>query len=174
MSSEIFRAVRFTEQRDVRQGFKEDPPLFIISLGHLGYADDQCLITSPIEKAKQLLQGFKTILDKYVMEMGYDETVWMCVDADLNQLFPQINDHDINCMSSFIYLGFRVNDKDLTDDAVKLNFIKIKRQLVKLRSILRSKVLSTKTLAKILETFVELVLLYDLSAIVYRKVNDNG
>lgn len=55
--------------------------------------------------------------------MAYDETVWMWVDADLDQSFLQINDHKTNGMSSFTYLGFWMNNKDLTVDAVKLNFI---------------------------------------------------
>ncbi|VUZ42092.1 unnamed protein product [Hymenolepis diminuta] len=82
----------------------------------------------------------------------------MYISADLDESSIQINDHEVNRMSSFIYLGSSVNDKILTDNAVKPNIIKVKRQFVKIRPILRSKVPSIQARAKILEIFLEPVL----------------
>lgn len=50
--------------------------------------------------------------------------------------------------------------------------MKAKGQLVMLRPVLRLKVLSIKTRAKMLETFVEPILPYGWSIIVYHKVDD--
>ncbi|KAM3183771.1 hypothetical protein ACTXT7_009732 [Hymenolepis weldensis] len=63
--------------------------------------------------------------------------------------------------------------KSLADDAIKPNIMKAKRQLFMLRPAIKSKMLSIKTQAKLLETFIEPVLLYDFSIIVYRKVDVN-
>ncbi|VUZ55442.1 unnamed protein product [Hymenolepis diminuta] len=56
-----------------------------------------------------------------------------------------------------------MNDEDLADDIVRINIMKAKR----------SKVLLIKTQAKLLETFIESVLLYGLYTIVNPKANDN-
>lgn len=69
-------------------------------------------------------------------------------------------------MDYFTYLGSPVNNKGLMDDGVKPNIIKTKRQLVKLRRILRSTVLPIKVRVKILTAFIEAVLLYGFSTVV--------
>lgn len=78
-------------------------------------------------------------------------------------------------MSELFYLPWLpVNNKSLADVAVKLNIIGAERQLVKPGPVLRLKVLSIKIRAQILEgTFTEAVLLYGISAVVYRKMDDN-
>lgn len=78
------------------------------------------------------------------MEMANDKIFWMYISADLDGAIIQINDHEVNRASSFTYLGSPVNDKIQADNAVKLNIIMAKRQFVKIRPILRSKVLSVK------------------------------
>lgn len=139
------------------------------TLEHLEYINDLRLSILLIEKTEQVLQSLKTIFNKYAMGMAYNKTAWMYVDADVDQSPLQINYHNINQVSSFSYLGSPVNGKGLADNAVKLNFIKAKRQLIKLSPILWSKVLSTKTRAKISVTLTEPVILYGLSTIVYHE-----
>ncbi|KAM3176759.1 hypothetical protein ACTXT7_005883 [Hymenolepis weldensis] len=66
-----------------------------------------------------------------------------------------------------------VNDNVLTDDALRLYLMKVKRLLVMLMLVPRLKVLPIKNLAKLVEIFVELVLLYGYSTAVYRMVDDS-
>lgn len=66
-----------------------------------------------------------------------------------------------------------VNGKGPVDNTLRLNIKKAKRQIVMLRSVLRSKVFSIKARAKLLRTFIKPILPYDLSSIVYRKIDDN-
>ncbi|KAM3180003.1 hypothetical protein ACTXT7_017150 [Hymenolepis weldensis] len=61
----------------------------------------------------------------------------------------------------------------LAGDAVGLDILKAKRQLVEMiRSVLKLEVLSSKTRTKLLETLPEFALLYGLSIIVHQKVHD--
>lgn len=84
--------------------------------------------------------------------MAYDKTVWMYIGEGLYQSSLQINYHRINGVGSFTYIVFWVNAKGLANDAAKIDILKAKRQLVKLKHILRSRALSIKTRAKILLT----------------------
>ncbi|KAM3183553.1 hypothetical protein ACTXT7_010115 [Hymenolepis weldensis] len=92
----------------------------------------------------------------------------MYVDSDLEQSYLQLDERRIYRVSPN-----PVNDKGLVDDTLRLNIKKAKRQLVMIESVLRSKVLSIKARAKLLGTFINPILLYDLSCIVYRKIGDN-
>ncbi|KAM3187025.1 hypothetical protein ACTXT7_003113 [Hymenolepis weldensis] len=76
-------------------------------------------------------------------------------------------------VSSCAHIGFPVNDEALTGNSISLNIIKVKRQLVTFRPVLKSIVLSVETQMELFETFVEPVLLYGLFTIVYRKVDDD-
>lgn len=61
-------------------------------------------------------------------------------------------------MNSYACFGPSVNDKGLADDTIMLKIIKVKKQPVILRPVLRSKIFLVKTRAKVVETFVESVL----------------
>lgn len=56
-------------------------------------------------------------------------------DADLEQTPLLINDQNIFWVSSFTYHNTPADDEGQVDDALKLNIIKFKGQLVKLKSI---------------------------------------
>lgn len=66
-----------------------------------------------------------------------------------------------------------MNAKGSADGAIRSNIMRAKRQLVMPRLILRWNVLSIKTRVKLLEKFVEPILLYRLFTIVYHKVDGN-
>ncbi|KAM3174527.1 hypothetical protein ACTXT7_010364 [Hymenolepis weldensis] len=83
------------------------------------------------------------------------KTIWKYVSSDLEQSYLQLDEHWIYRVSSYTYIDSPVNDEGLTDDAIRLNIRKAKRQLMMLRPVLTSKVLSVKSRTKQLETFVE-------------------
>lgn len=71
-------------------------------------------------------------------------------------------------MNHFTCIGSLANDKCLATDPVKLKIIKAKKRL-----ILWQNVISFKNKAKLAETFVNIVPIYDKSGAVYGKVDDN-
>lgn len=77
----------------------------------------------------------------------------MCVVSDLEQSYFQCDENRINQVSSYTYLGPLVDD-----DAIKLNILKAKKQLLMPRPILMSKILPIKSRVKLLKTFLEPVL----------------
>lgn len=88
--------------------------------------------------------------------MAHDKTVWMIVGADLDNSSLQIEDHKVDRVHS---LGPIVDVGSLTNDPFKLITIRTKRQLVKLRPILRPNVLSIMICAEIPEPLISPVLL---------------
>ncbi|VUZ48260.1 unnamed protein product [Hymenolepis diminuta] len=76
--------------------------------------------------------------------------------------YLQLDGHKIKRVISYAFLGSAVNDKDLADDAAKLEIMKARRRMV----------FSVNIPAKLLETFVEGVL-YGFSTIVHRKFDNN-
>lgn len=64
---------------------------------------------------------------------------------------------------SYQYIGSPLNDRGVADDGIRNNIMEAKRQLAMSRPVLRLKVLSIKTQAKLFETVIKLDLLYSLS-----------
>ncbi|KAM3179872.1 hypothetical protein ACTXT7_017425 [Hymenolepis weldensis] len=83
------------------------------------------------------------------------------------------NDLEYNDMINVVTKTADKSDKGLADNAIRLSTVKAKRQVVMLKSLLRLKVLSIKTRKRLLEIFMEPVLLYHLFTTVCRKVDVN-
>ena len=192
----------FPMERGVRQGSKEGPTFFNIifqmileetyqdsgtlkiemvhnktgrewRLGHIEYADDLCIATRSAEDASSIMNALVRTLTKYTMEIAYDKTVWMTVGGDTERETIEIGDQVIRRVREFTYLGSPINDRGTAESAIKHNVTKARRQLVRLRPALRSNMLTLSMKAKLLETFIKPVLLYGLSTIVLRVVDNN-
>lgn len=124
--------------------------------------DYLCLITPLIGHVEIFLQKLKIMLENYVMEMENGKTLRIYVGKNLNHLFIEIYNHEFNRMSSFSSLWLSVYDSSLAYDTVKLNIMKAKRQLPKLRLNLRSNALLIRIQAKLVKTFVKVATQYDL------------
>lgn len=90
----------------------------------------------------------------------------MYIGVDLDQSSLQINDHKINRPSYFTSIDTKVNDNGLVNEGVKPSIIKIKRQFLKFKPILRLKILFIRTRTKVLESLIISILFYNLSKIV--------
>lgn len=137
-------------ERGARQGFKESSMIFNIvfqlllkevnatceelkvrhlssaacewSLENLEHVDHLWLI------AEELPRGCKLMPVKYAIEMGYENRVWMNVGSDLEQSYPQFDEHGINRVTSYTCFGSPAMYKGLDDNTRGLNMIKTGRQ----------------------------------------------
>ncbi|VUZ45309.1 unnamed protein product [Hymenolepis diminuta] len=93
--------------------------------------------------------------------------------SDLKEFYLQLDEQRIYQVSFRAHLDSSVNDEVLNGDTTRLNIMRAKRQLVMLRPVLKSIVLSIKTQADLFGTLAEPVLFYSLFSINYRKVDDD-
>ena len=143
------------------------------TLRHLEYADDLVLVASSPETAQIALNGLVTVLRRYQMAIAPAKTVWMHVGGS-DGTVPEtlsIEGASIARQRRVTYLGSVLDADGDPSGAVSANALRAKRQVVRIRPLLRSPAIGAKRKAACIETFVKPSLLYGLATIVLR-VND--
>ena len=82
--------------------------------------------------------------------------------------FSPLNGHSIERVSCFTYLGSPITDTGLADELVKVNILKARRCLTRIRPVLRSSNITIQHKTRLIETLVTPVLLYSIETIVLR------
>ena len=111
-------------------------------LGHIEYADDLCLLANNPREATALLERLDVVLTKFHMEMAADKTKFMCVNVDDAPAEILVRAKRIEKVESYRYLGSLINVYGNQLEPISENIVKGRRQVMRLRPVLRSKALN--------------------------------
>ena len=138
----------------------------------LEYPDNLCLKADSPEAAQEVLTRLMAVLRQYDMKIAPAKTVWKHVgDGDVPDQLT-FEDEQVEWVQRVTYLGSVLDGDGDATSAINANCQQSKHQILRIRPLLRSLAVPKRRKTPCIETFVKPSLLYGLTTIILRVVDD--
>ena len=138
-------------------------------LSNLGYADDLANLAKSIEQMIIMMKRLITCAQEVGLKVNFAKTKIMLIGPLANKTISSISvdNHEIQVVSTFEYLGRKLNNKADDTDEVKSRVSRAWQAFNSHKNMIKSKAISMETKRQIVETYIIPAALYATETIAW-------